>query len=76
MKQEKSHSEFLTTKEAAEFLNVSPSTLYKMEKLELISSYRTPGGQRRFSLVALREYIEKSKSFKSNHQPHRYKHHG
>lgn len=68
--------EFLTTKEAAEFLNVSPSTLYKMEKLQMISSFRTPGGQRRFSVVALREYIEKSKSFKSNHHPYRLKSHG
>lgn len=69
-------SEFLTTKEAAEFLNVSPSTLYKMEKLQMISSFRTPGGQRRFSVAALREYIEKSKNFKSNHHPYRLKNHG
>ena len=75
MEQEKVHSEFLTTKEAAEFLNISHSTLYKMEKLKLISSYRTPGGQRRFSVITLREYIEKSKNFKSNHQPYRYKSH-
>lgn len=76
MKPVKEMPGFLTTKEAAEFLNISPSTLYKMEKLELISSFRTPGGQRRFSVAALREYIEKSKNFKSNHHPFKLKSHG
>lgn len=76
MKPVKERQEFLTTKEAAEFLNVSPSTLYKMEKLELISSFRTPGGQRRFAVDALRGYIEKSKNFKFNHHPFKLKSHG
>ena len=38
-----------TTKEASKHLGISPATLYRMEKKGLITSMRTPGGQRRFS---------------------------
>jgi excisionase family DNA binding protein len=55
----------LTTKEAAKFLRISSSTLYRMEKLGLIYSYRTPGGQRRFSMKALMDYLKKSQNFQS-----------
>jgi excisionase family DNA binding protein len=40
--------EKFTTKQAAEFLGVSTSTIYRMEKQNLIESIRTPEGQRRF----------------------------
>lgn len=38
-----------TTKVAAKYLGISSSTIYRMEKRGLISSIRTPGGQRRFN---------------------------
>lgn len=34
-----------TTKEAADYLGISPSTLYRMEKCGLLSPTKTPGGQ-------------------------------
>ena len=37
-----------TTKEAAKYLGISTATIYRMEKQGLISSLKTPGGQRRF----------------------------
>ena len=38
-----------TTKEAAKYFGISTTTIYRMEKQGLISSLRTPGGQRRFN---------------------------
>jgi len=40
---------FLTTKDTAQYLGISPATIYRMEKQGLIISSRTPGGQRRFN---------------------------
>jgi len=37
-----------TTKEAADYLGVSPSTIYRVEKRGLLFPARTPGRQRRF----------------------------
>lgn len=54
----------LTTKEAAQFLRISASTLYRIEKMGLLTSYRTPGGQRRFSIEDLQNYLETSKKFR------------
>jgi excisionase family DNA binding protein len=42
------NEEKFTTKQAAEFLGISTSTIYRMEKQNLIESIKTPGGQRRF----------------------------
>lgn len=55
--------DLLTTKEAAKFLGISTSTLYRIEKLGYILPYRTPGGQRRFSRIELEEYLKKSRNF-------------
>jgi len=54
-----------TTKEAANYLGVSPSTLYRMEKRGLLSPTKTSGGQRRFSQKNLEKYLRKSQSFKT-----------
>lgn len=64
---------FFTTKEAAEYLGMSQSTIYRMEKKELISSTRTPGGQRRFSKKTIEEYLKKSKKIEAPQNPSRYK---
>ncbi|HEY4688063.1 MAG TPA: helix-turn-helix domain-containing protein [Anaerolineae bacterium] len=48
----------LTAKEAAAFLHVSLNTLWRMERRNLITPYRTPGGHRRYSVDMLRGYLE------------------
>jgi site-specific DNA-methyltransferase (adenine-specific) len=54
-----------TTKEAANYLGVSPSTIYRMEKRGLLSPTKTSGGQRRFSQKNLEEYLEKNQGLES-----------
>ena len=54
-----------TTKEAANYLGVSTSTIYRMEKRRLLSVTKTSGGQRRFSQKALEECLTKNQNFKS-----------
>jgi len=48
-----------TTREAADYLGVSPSTIYRMEKRGLLSPTKTTGGQRRFSQKDLEEPLRK-----------------
>lgn len=52
----------LTAKEAATFLHVSLNTLWRMERRNLITPYRTPGGHRRYSLEMLRTYLERTRA--------------
>jgi len=54
-----------TTKEAANYLGVSLSTIYRMEKRGLLFSAKTSGGQRRFSQKNLEECLRKSQSFEA-----------
>jgi len=49
-----------TTKEAADYLGISPSTIYRMEKRGLLSPTKTSGGQRRFSQKNLEECLKRS----------------
>jgi excisionase family DNA binding protein len=49
-----------TTKEAASYLGVSPSTIYRLEKRDLLSPMKTPRGQRRFSQKDLEQCLRKS----------------
>lgn len=44
-----------TTKEVANYLGVSSSTIYRMEKRGLLSPTKTSGGQRRFSQNLVRK---------------------
>lgn len=62
-----------TTKEAAKYLGISPATIYRMEKKGLISSTRTPGGQRRFTKESIERYLKKSQSFEAPQNPSKYK---
>lgn len=62
-----------TTKVAANYLGISSSTIYRMEKRGLISSIRTPGGQRRFSKESIESYLKKSKKFEAPQNPSKYK---
>ena len=61
------------TKEAAQYLGISISTIYRMEKQRLISSTKTPGGQRRFNKRNLDRYLKKSQSFEAPQNPSKYK---
>ena len=54
-----------TTREAANYLGVSPATIYRMEKRGLLSPTKTSGGQRRFSQKNLEKYLRKSQSFET-----------
>jgi len=49
-----------TTKEAADYLGISRSTIYRMEKRGLLSPTKTSGGQRRFSQRNLEEYLSQN----------------
>jgi len=62
-----------TTKESAKFLGISTATIYRMEKKGLISSIRTPGGQRRFSKKSIEKYSRESQNFEAPQNPSRYK---
>lgn len=61
------------TKEASRYLGISTATIYRMEKKGLISSTRTPGGQRRFSKESIEKYLKKSQGFEAPQNPSRYK---
>lgn len=63
-----------TTKEAAKYLGISTSTIYRMEKQGLISALRTPGGQRRFNRENIEKYLQESQNFEAPQNPSIYKH--
>jgi len=52
-----SQSPLLTAREAASYLHISLSTLYRMECKGLITPKRTPGGHRRYSIDMLNECL-------------------
>jgi len=62
-----------TTKEAAKYLGISQSTIYRMEKQGLILATRTPGGQRRFSIDSINNYLERSQEFGAPQNPSMYR---
>lgn len=51
-----------TTSEAARRLGVSLSTIRRWSDMGYLRSYRTPGGQRRFSVQQLDEFLESLES--------------
>jgi excisionase family DNA binding protein len=51
-----------TTSEAARRLGVSLSTIRRWSDLGYLRGYRTPGGQRRFSVQQLDEFLESLES--------------
>lgn len=52
----------LTTSEAARHLGVSLSTIRRWSDMGYLRGYRTPGGQRRFSIEQLDEFIDSLQS--------------
>lgn len=57
----KENTPLLTAREAAKYLNVSLSTLRKIERDGKLVPFRTPGGHRRYSLQMLDDYLENSR---------------
>lgn len=66
-------TECLTSKQAAEMLGISISTLYRMTESGILSPFRTPGGQRRYSKELLGKYMEDSKNIIAPQNPHQQK---
>jgi len=54
----KPRSYLLTARETVDYLNISLSTLNRMEKQGLLIPFRTPGGHRRYDKAMLDEYLE------------------
>jgi excisionase family DNA binding protein len=50
---EKDRLNLLTAREAANYLRISLSTLYRLERDGRLTSLRTPGGHRRYTLQML-----------------------
>ena len=61
------------TKQAAEMLGVSISTIYRMVDQGILQPSKTPGGQRRFSVNQLEEYKEKSRGIVAPQNPYQKK---
>jgi excisionase family DNA binding protein len=49
----------LSTSQAAEALGVSLGTIRRWSDMGHLASYRTPGGQRRFSAEQIEEFLDK-----------------
>jgi site-specific DNA-methyltransferase (adenine-specific) len=64
---------YFTTKEAAKYLGVSTSTIYRMEKKGLLVTTKTPGGQRRFNRENINNYLRKSPNIEAPQNPSLYK---
>jgi excisionase family DNA binding protein len=58
----RTHRLGLTTSEAARHLGVSLSTIRRWSDMGYLHGYRTPGGQRRFSVEQLDEFIDSLES--------------
>lgn len=61
------------TKQAAEILGVSISTIYRMVDQGILLPSKTPGGQRRFPVSQLEEYKEKSRTIIAPQNPYHMK---
>lgn len=61
------------TKQAAEMLGVSVSTIYRMVDQGILLPTKTPGGQRRFPVSQLEEYKEKSRTIIAPQNPYQMK---
>lgn len=67
--QKSKNQDMLAVGKAANLLGVSNSTLYRMEEQGIITPFKTPGGQRRYSRTALLAYLESSVKIKATAAP-------
>lgn len=68
-----SASSIIGTKQAADILGVSVSTIYRMIDQGLLTPTKTPGGQRRFDYASLLTFKESSKDFVAPQNPYSLK---
>lgn len=61
------------TKQAAQILGVSISTIYRMVDKGILLPSKTPGGQRRFPISQLEEYKERSRTIIAPQNPYQMK---
>lgn len=66
-------SSIIGTKQAADILGVSVSTIYRMIDQGLLTPTKTPGGQRRFDYASLLTFKESSKDFVAPQNPYSLK---
>ncbi len=59
----------LTAREAARYLRVSLSTLYRMEQQQLLTPLRTPGGHRRYTLGMLNASLSRAAGLDLDPEP-------
>ena len=67
------HDNIVGTKQAADMLGVSISTIYRMVEQGILQPSKTPGGQRRFPIVQLEEYRDGSRSIVAPQNPSQMK---
>lgn len=67
------NNELVNTKQAAEILGVSTSTVYRMVNRGTLVPFKTPGGQRRFTISALEAFKEDSKAIVAPQNPSKTK---
>ncbi|MCO4320971.1 DNA methyltransferase [Aliidiomarina quisquiliarum] len=67
------NKELLSTREAANYIGVSMSTVYRMVENKTLNPSKTPGGHRRFSIKMLDEFKKNSKEIKAPQDPSSYK---
>lgn len=64
---------FVNTSGAAEYLGISVSTLYRMIDKGILIPIKTPGGQRRFDVSELEQYLSESKQIIAPQNPRKGK---
>ena len=60
----------LSTSQAASALGVSLGTIRRWADMGYLESYRTPGGQRRFSVDQIEQFLETLQQRRSGQQQH------
>jgi excisionase family DNA binding protein len=63
---EKTNPRLMSVGEAAAYLGVSAASLRKWSNAGLVPTYRTPGGQRRYSVDDLDEFIRSMREPRAN----------
>ena len=63
------NKEFLTTKQAAEALGVSLSTVYRMVDNGILTPSKTQGGHRRFDRLQIEDFLNKSDQIEAPQNP-------
>jgi excisionase family DNA binding protein len=60
----------LSTSQAANALGVSLGTIRRWADMGYLESYRTPGGQRRFSVEQIEQFLETLQQRRSSQRQH------